>query len=133
MTSEPRSGAAPTHMIKRHFSLSLSMSLAVLPSRAVPALSRTIEIPAGDGFQFRLQEALISAPAGSTVLLPEGRFLLNDELSVSRPFLTIRGRGADKTILDFKGQITGAQGIIATGDGTDIEDLSVLNTAGDSA
>ena len=109
------------------------MFLALLASAilARPAQARTIELAAGDDFQFRLQAALISAPSGSVVLLPEGRFLLNDELTISRPFLTVRGRGADKTILDFKGQATGAQGIFSTGNGTDIEDLSVLNTAGD--
>ncbi len=107
--------------------------LALLPQAAFSRSGSrpVIEIPAGDNFEFRVQAALISAPAGSVVLLPEGRFHLNDELTISRPFLTVRGRGADKTILDFKGQATGAQGLFSTGNGTTIEDLSVLNTAGD--
>jgi parallel beta-helix repeat protein len=113
------------------FAVLLAPAILAGPSQANGKTGRVIELSAGDDFQFRLQAALIAAPSGSVVLLPEGRFLLNDELTISRPFLTVRGRGAGKTILDFKGQADGAQGIFSTGNGTTIEDLSVLNTAGD--
>ncbi len=109
----------------------LAAALLARPAFSRPNAAPIVEISAGDYFQFRVQEALITARPGSVILLPEGRFLLSDELTLSRPFLTLRGRGAGKTILDFKGQLTGAQGIFSTGDGTTIEDLSVLNTAGD--
>ncbi|MEZ4466611.1 MAG: parallel beta-helix domain-containing protein [bacterium] len=65
------------------------------------------------------------------VCLTEGTFALTNEVSLSVDDVTIRGAGADKTILDFSGQGVGANGIAITGDGCVVEDLQVKDTPGD--
>jgi parallel beta-helix repeat protein len=90
----------------------------------------SILVPAGDHFAARLQETLITAPPGSIVELPAGTFHFDDEISIGKPFLTLRGQGKGKTILDFAGQTAGKQGIFATSDGVTLEDFTVLDTDG---
>src|SRR5690606_4853028 len=45
--------------------------------------------------------------------------------------VTLRGQGPDRTTLDFSGQQTGAQGILATADAFTMQDLRVLDPEGD--
>lgn len=89
-----------------------------------------ILVPNGENFAERLQDALIAAAPGSVVEMPEGHFHFKDEISISKPFITLRGKGKGKTILDFEGQSAGKQGIFATNDGVTMEDFTVLNTDG---
>jgi parallel beta-helix repeat protein len=118
--------------------LSAIAGLALLSS---PAPTRTARAPAsprkiihiapGPDFAFRVQAALIESPAGTIVQLPKGRFKFDDEITIAKPFITLRGEGKSETILDFNHQITGSQGIFGTADGLTIESLAVVNTAGD--
>lgn len=79
----------------------------------------------------RLQTELIEASAGDTVCLGAGTFELDAEISVAVDGLTLRGAGAEQTILDFSGQTVGANGVLLTGDGITVEDLMVRDAAGD--
>ncbi|RMF18740.1 MAG: DUF1565 domain-containing protein [Candidatus Dadabacteria bacterium] len=82
-----------------------------------------------------IKTALLSAQPGDVIQLPEGRFELATELSVSKDDITIRGAGRDKTILDFSGQAAGAgsAGIKAESvKNFTVEALSVVNTSGDA-
>jgi nitrous oxidase accessory protein NosD len=83
-------------------------------------------------FEKSLQESLINAKEGDVIELPEGTF------SLSRPLIldgvdnvTIRGKGKDKTILNFKGQKDGAEGLRITANGTILEDFAILDAKGD--
>jgi parallel beta-helix repeat protein len=89
-------------------------------------------VDTGPDLQYQLQEKLISAVPGDVIELGEGLFRFHAELNVSCDNLTIRGAGIDKTILSFKGQQVGSEGITATGNGFIIEDLAVEDTAGDA-
>src|SRR5579884_4190151 len=88
-------------------------------------------ISAGPGFEKELQTALIEAKPGSTVELPEGRFNMTGTLSLTVPNVTVRGRGIGKTVLSYKNQKTGAAGMLATGNGFTLEDVSIEDTKGD--
>src|SRR4051812_6034452 len=94
------------------------------------AHAASVPIEAGAGFEERLQEALARAVPGTTFELPEGRFELQDELTLDRPGLTLRGRGPSRTVLSFRRQLTGAQGILASAHGVTLEDLAVEDTPG---
>lgn len=60
----------------------------------------------------RIQTAAIEAADGDTIVLPEGTFTFGRSLSVDdKKNLVIKGAGMDKTILSFKGQIDGAEGL----------------------
>lgn len=81
-----------------------------------------------------LQERLITAADGEEILLPEGKFDFKRELSLADlSNITIIGKGKGKTILSFKGQIEGAQGmLIKNVKGIKLEGFSVLDSKGDA-
>lgn len=100
-------------------------------ARATPA-AQTYVIRPGDNVQFELQSRLIEAVPGDVIQLEAGRYSLQRQLDVAADNVTIRGRGPDQTILTFKGQAAGSQGIEATGNNFTLADLAVEDTAGNA-
>ncbi len=84
-------------------------------------------------FEKQLQEKFINAKEGDVIELPEGTYLLNRSLILDGiKNVTIRGKGKDKTILSFKGQKDGAEGLRVTADGVVMEDFCVMDAKGDN-
>ena len=84
-------------------------------------------------FQKKYQSLFILAESGDVIELPEGVFQLTNTLSLEgKKKITIRGKGMNKTILSFKDQMDGAEGIRVS-DGTDIllEGFTVQDAKGD--
>jgi parallel beta-helix repeat protein len=81
-----------------------------------------------------LQTRLQLVEDGGIVELPEGRYTLARGLWLDeKRQVTIRGAGPGKTVLDFKGQQEGAEGLRVTrSQGITLEGFTVLNTAGDA-
>ena len=85
-----------------------------------------------NAFEKELQEKFINAKEGDVIELPEGTFTLTRSLILDGiKNVTIRGKGKDKTILSFKGQKDGAEGLRITADGIVMEDFAVLDAKGD--
>ncbi len=84
-------------------------------------------------FQKKLQTDLIMVEDGGTITLDEGSFTLSGTLSMEgKKNVTIKGRGMGKTILSFKGQQSGAEGIrISNAENITLEDLTVQDAKGD--
>ena len=95
------------------------------------AQDEVISIEAEANIQEALQEALILAEPGTTIEIPEGFFEFTSALSLDVPGVTLRGAGMDKTILSFKGQISGSEGLLITSDSVTVKDLAVEDTPGD--
>lgn len=83
--------------------------------------------------QKRIQTQLIEAPDGAVISLEGGTFQFDASLSLDgKKNVTIKGAGMDKTVLSFKGQISGAEGIkITNSSNITLQDLTVQNTKGD--
>src|SRR5262245_24872951 len=83
--------------------------------------------------QKKIQTQLIEAEDGATVEIPAGNFQFDASLSLDgKKNVTIRGAGLDKTILNFKGQLSGAEGIkITNASNITLQDLTVQDTKGD--
>jgi len=83
--------------------------------------------------QKKIQTQLIEAEDGATIEIPEGRFQFDASLSLDgKKNVTIKGAGTDKTILNFKGQISGAEGIkITNAVNITLLDITVQDTKGD--
>ncbi len=79
-------------------------------------------------------EAFILAKDSAIIELPEGHFLFSQSLSMDdKKHITIKGKGMDKTVLSFKGQTKGAEGILITNcNNFTIEDLTIEDAAGDN-
>ena len=84
--------------------------------------------------QKRIQTQFIMAENGSTITLDEGSFTFLGSLSMEgKKNITIKGKGKDKTILSFKGQTEGAEGIrVSNAENITIEDLTVQDSKGDA-
>lgn len=82
--------------------------------------------------QFELQEALINASPGDILELAAGTYHLNAELNVACTDVTLRGAGADQTVMSFRNQSAGSSGLVATGSGFTIEGLAIEDTAGNA-
>jgi parallel beta-helix repeat protein len=81
----------------------------------------------------RLQAQFIESPDGVVIEIPEGRFQLNMALWMDgKKNITIQGKGMDKTILSFKNQLAGAEGIkITNSSNITIADITVQDSKGD--
>lgn len=83
-------------------------------------------------FEKELQEKFVNAQEGDVIELPEGTFQLSRPLVLDGvKNVTIRGKGKDKTVLSFKGQKDGAEGLRITADGVVMEDFAILDAKGD--
>lgn len=81
----------------------------------------------------RIQTDMILAENGTTVEITEGVFTMSKSLSMDgKKNITIKGKGIDKTILSFKGQVAGSEGIKITNcENIILEDLTVQDSKGD--
>jgi parallel beta-helix repeat protein len=97
-----------------------------------PPKSPVIKIAPGPNVQKELQTALINAKPGDTIEFDAGTFELTMGLSLAVEKVTLRGQGMDKTILSFKKQDAGKEGLLVTRGNFVIEDLTVEDTKGDA-
>lgn len=113
-------------MTKKFFAFTLVVA-------AIMASCNNSNTPKADGgFEKQLQEKFINAQEGEVIELPEGTFALTRPLILDGvKNVTIKGKGKDKTILSFKGQKDGAEGLRITADGIVMEDFTVLDAKGD--
>lgn len=79
-----------------------------------------------------LMEQLLGAEPGDVIEIPEGTFAFDRSLSLTVDGVTLRGQGMDKTILSFKNQVAGAEGLLVTASNFTIEDLAIEDTKGDA-
>ena len=83
--------------------------------------------------RFRLQTEMIEAPDGSVIDIPAGTFHMNMGLWLDgKKNITLKGQGIDKTIISFKGQVAGAEGIKITNSiNITVRDITLQDSKGD--
>jgi parallel beta-helix repeat protein len=108
------------------FVVCLAGCQAKAPTGAGRDLSR-----ADTAYQTQLVNALIDAKPGDVIEIPEGVFVIDTPLSLNVDNVTIRGKGMDKSILNFRNQASGAQGLLVTADNFTIENLAIEDALGD--
>lgn len=83
-------------------------------------------------FEAKLQEQLLDAKPGSVIEIPPGHYALKRGLSLRTDGVTIRGAGMDKTVLSFKGQLVGPEGLLVNANDFTIANLAIEDTKGDA-
>lgn len=83
-------------------------------------------------FEAKLQEQLLDAKPGSVIEIPAGHYSLKRGLSLRTDGVTIKGAGMDKTVLSFKGQVVGPEGLLVNANDFTIENLAIEDTKGDA-
>ena len=94
--------------------------------------SQVYSVAPGPDVLRKIQEHILDAVPGDVIQLEEGRYQLPRQLDIAVAGLTIRGRGPEQTVLSFKGQIDGGQGIEATGNDFLLESLAIEDTSGNA-
>ena len=110
--------------------VSISCCIAVALGWASGSVAAPIQ--PGENVQDELQEALILVEEGGVIELGEGVFEFVGSLSLDVDGVTLRGQGIDKTILSFKNQDAGSEGLIVTSSGVTLRDFAVEDTIGDA-
>lgn len=111
--------------------LGISSSLAALVIATTAAFSAEHRVEPGEGANERLIEALIMAEPGDTVTIAAGRYDLTEGLSLDVDDVTVRGEGAERTILSFRGQTGSGEGLLVTSDRVLLTDFGVEDPKGD--
>jgi parallel beta-helix repeat protein len=82
--------------------------------------------------QKKIQEQLLDAKPGSVVEIPAGSYHFDRGLSLRVSGVTVRGAGMDKTILSFKDQTSGPEGLIVYASDFTLEGLTIEDSKGDA-
>ena len=109
--------------------LSVLIALALFVSFGNARVAETVD----NEFRRALQLKLINAQPGEVIELPAGRWTLARGLTLTQSNVTLRGAGPDATILSFKAQVHGAEGLaINAASNVTIENLAIEDTKGDA-
>lgn len=79
-----------------------------------------------------LQLRLLEAQPGDIIVLPAGTFNFERGLTLNVDNITLRGAGMDSTVLSFKNQLAGGEGLLVNGSGFTIEDIGIEDSRGDA-
>ncbi|WP_454829081.1 parallel beta-helix domain-containing protein [Pseudoxanthomonas wuyuanensis] len=110
----------------------LGVALALAGCGQSGTEAETAAVPAGAAdFARTLHERLLDAKPGEVIEIPAGRFSFDRSLTLRADGVTLRGAGMDKSILSFKGQKAGAEGLLVNGDDFTIEHLTIEDSRGD--
>jgi parallel beta-helix repeat protein len=113
-----------TRRISSVYGISIVLSLVACSEQPAP-----VAVPSD--YQKELQTALIQAKPGDVITVPAGVHAINRGLSLNVSGVTLRGEGMDKSVLSFKNQLQGAEGLLVNASDFTIEDLAIEDTAGD--
>ena len=109
-----------------------SMGFAIIAVLSAASVHADAVSETDAAFRKDLQLRLIQAKPGEVIELPAGRWTLNRSLSLNKSNVTLRGAGPDATVLSFKGQTQGAEGLlINAASHVTIENLAIEDTKGD--
>lgn len=86
---------------------------------------------ADKAFQQNLQQQLLDAKPGSVIEIPAGTHQFDRVLMLRANGVTVRGAGSDKSILSFKNQISGPEGMLVYANDFTIENLAIEDSKGD--
>jgi len=110
------------------------LSCLIIPLIIIGCSSQKTEPRVWQSIEQSLQTQLITINEGDTLDLPEGNFMFTKSLAMDgKSNIVIRGKGMDKTILSFKNQTEGAQGLlISNGKNILLQDFSIEDAKGDN-
>jgi parallel beta-helix repeat protein len=93
---------------------------------------RVGDLPVDTAFAKKLQEQLLDAKPGTVVEVPAGHYHLDRGLSLRINGVTLRGAGMEQTILSFRNQTSGPEGLLVQASDFTVENLTIEDTQGDA-
>lgn len=124
---------APPKLTLSRWLLLACTSLALSACGDNPATGKAAVGPQGAAtVEATLRLALETAKPGDVVTIPAGTHAMTRSLILNTDGVTIRGAGMDKSILSFKDQVDGAEGLLVNASDFLIEDVALEDTQGDA-
>jgi parallel beta-helix repeat protein len=112
--------------------MAATLALGGCSKPAADASGRVGDLPVDTAFAKKLQEQLLDAKPGTVIEIPAGRYHLDRGLSLRVNGVTVRGAGMEQTILSFRDQVAGPEGLLAQASDFTIENLTIEDTKGDA-
>ena len=92
----------------------------------------TAQVAVGDAaFAETFRAKLLDAKSGDVIEVPAGRYSFDRSLTLRVDGVTIRGAGPDKSVLSFKGQKAGAEGLLVNASNFVLENIAIEDSKGD--
>ena len=112
--------------------LPIALALAACGAEPGQAAKADADVAAGDpAFAAALREKLLDAKPGDVIEIPPGVHRFDRSLTLRADGVTLRGAGMDKSVLSFKGQKAGAEGLLVNASDFTIERLAIEDSKGD--
>jgi parallel beta-helix repeat protein len=112
--------------------LPVVLALAACGAEPGQAAKADANVAAGDpAFAAALREKLLDAKPGDVIEIPPGVHRFDRSLTLRADGVTLRGAGMDKSVLSFKGQKAGAEGLLVNASDFTIERLAIEDSKGD--
>ncbi|KWS04520.1 right handed beta helix region family protein [Lysobacter capsici AZ78] len=113
----------------------LALAVAALTAACGPEQAQhtpTAQVAAGDAsFADTFRTRLLDAKDGDVIEVPAGRYTFDRSLTLRVDGVTIRGAGPDKSVLSFKGQKAGAEGLLVNASRFTLENIAIEDSKGD--
>ena len=93
---------------------------------------RVGDLPVDTAFAKKLQEQLLDAKPGTVIDVPAGHYHLDRGLSLRVNGVTLRGAGMEQTILSFRDQTSGPEGLLVQASDFTAENFTLEDTKGDA-
>jgi len=110
--------------------LALTLAGCGQPESTAPA--QEAETPEPVAYEETLRLELETAQPGDVIIVPEGVHEFTRSLTLNTDGVTIRGAGMDISVLSFKHQVAGAEGLLVNASDFTIEDLAIEDSKGDA-
>jgi parallel beta-helix repeat protein len=110
----------------------LAVACSRAPDDTTSAPTEPATAPPAVRYEETLRLALETAQPGTVIEIPSGVHLFTRSLVLNTSGVTIRGAGIDLTVLSFKDQVAGAEGLLVNAGDFTIEDLAIEDTVGDA-
>ncbi|KRA17824.1 MULTISPECIES: parallel beta-helix domain-containing protein [unclassified Lysobacter] len=119
-------------MSRLTLALAILIALTACGRDAGPAHVPSAQVAAGDpAYAETLRTRLLDAKPGDVIEVPAGRYSFDRSLSLRVDGVTIRGAGPDKSVLSFKGQKAGAEGLLVNASHFTLENIAIEDSKGD--
>ncbi len=123
---------APILVAVSFVALAAASMLGACSKSSTDSNVRAGDLPVDADFGKKLQQQLLDAKPGTVIEIPAGHYHLDRGLSLRVNGVTVRGAGMEQTILSFRDQVAGPEGLLAQASDFTIENLTIEDTKGDA-
>lgn len=112
--------------------VAVSLGLAACSEAPEEATETAAPAPTPQPSAQALVEQFVTASPGDVIEIPAGVYELERSLTLNVDGVTVRGAGMEETVLSFRNQVAGAEGLLVNASDFTIEDIAIEDAKGDA-